>query len=57
MFGVVCCFYYDRAAVVTYLRVTLQPDLCHGVSEKRCVFAAVDLDGVEAGAAGLSGDS
>lgn len=34
-----------------------QPDIGHSVADERGVLAAVDLDRVEAGVAGLAGDS
>ncbi|ORI20693.1 hypothetical protein BJI47_00755 [Rhodococcus sp. 1168] len=37
-------------------RKALQPDADDCVSDQRRVFAAVHLDGVEAGVAGLPGD-
>lgn len=38
------------------LALQLQTDFCHGIPYEGRVFASVDLDGVEAGVAGLAGD-
>lgn len=46
----------DRAQLFSPRPKLLQPNLFDGVPDKWCVFAAINLDGVEAGVPGLASD-